>query len=82
LREAIEKLDPLGPTADRANTYRRLKEYHKAVVDYTILINTGGDTRGTVWYFYQRATPLWILGRREEALDDYREVRLQLAWQR
>jgi tetratricopeptide (TPR) repeat protein len=28
-----------------------------------------------VWCIYQRATPLWILGRTEEALRDYRDVR-------
>jgi tetratricopeptide (TPR) repeat protein len=77
-REAVEKLDPLGPTWDRANAYRRLKEYDKAAADYTITIDTERDTPSVVWGFYQRATPLWILGRREEALADYRQVRIEL----
>jgi tetratricopeptide (TPR) repeat protein len=31
---------------------------------------------GCVWDYYQRATPLWILGRREEALADYERFRV------
>jgi len=76
-QEALEKLDPLGPNYHRAHTYRRLGEYEKAVADYTRMIEDEPET-AAVWHFYQRATPLWILGRTEEALADYRTVRIRL----
>jgi tetratricopeptide (TPR) repeat protein len=59
----------------RAHAFRRVKEYEKAVDDYTRLLESSGDTTPDAWHLYQRATPLWILGRTEEALDDYRRVR-------
>ncbi len=59
----------------RAHAFRRVKEYEKAVDDYTTLLDSTGDTFPDVWHLYQRATPLWILGRTDEALDDYRRVR-------
>ncbi len=62
----------------RAHAYRRLKEFDKAVADYTAIIEPHCDRAEDVWEVYQRATPLWILGRRDEALADYRRVRTAL----
>jgi len=59
----------------RAHAFRRVKEYEKAVADYTTLLDNAGDATPDAWHLYQRATPLWILGRTDEALDDYRRVR-------
>jgi len=77
-RQAIEHYTRAGAYLDRANAYRRLKEYDKAVADYTRLIEAAGDRTPNVWHVYQRATSLWILGRSEEALADYRQVRVLL----
>jgi len=63
---------------DRAQVYRLLKEYDKAVCDYTEAIQRQDKMAIKVWDYYQRATPLWILGRRREALEDYRRVRKNL----
>ena len=76
--EAIEQYTRAEAYVDRAHAYRRLKEYDKAVTDYTSVIETEGERAAVIWLFYQRATPLWILGRREEALADYRTVRIRL----
>jgi serine/threonine protein kinase len=62
----------------RAHAYRGLKEYEKAVESYDDIIARSGPGPADVWYYYQRATPLWILGRPEEALADYRRVRTLL----
>ena len=59
-----------------AHTYRRIKEYEKAIECYTKLIERERNTVGAMWHLFQRATPLWILGRREEAVEDYRAFRL------
>ncbi len=61
-----------------AHAYRGLKEYEKAVESYDDIIASSGPGPADVWYYYQRATPLWILGRTEEALADYRRVRTLL----
>lgn len=83
LREAIEQydaVDRLGGDQDpirrsRAFAYRRLGEYAKAVGDYSTVIERASEAAAAVWDHYQRATPLWILDRREEAVEDYRRVR-------
>ena len=75
--EAIEQFTRVGNYRDRANTYRHLKEYEMAVADYTRAVQQGGHAV-SLWLFYQRATPLWILGRTDEALADYRQVRIRL----
>ncbi|MBU0617494.1 MAG: tetratricopeptide repeat protein, partial [Planctomycetes bacterium] len=62
----------------RAHAYRGLKNYEKAIEDYTELINRAAPGPADVWQYYQRATPLWILGRTDEALADYRQVRTLL----
>ena len=77
-RQAIEHYTRAGAYLDRANAYRRLKEYDKAVGDYTRLIEATHERIPNVWHLYQRATSLWILGRTEEALADYRQVRVLL----
>jgi len=62
----------------RAHAYRRTGAYEQAVADYTRRLELEGETTATVWHYYQRATPLWILGRTSEALADYRRVRAML----
>ncbi|MHC4093380.1 MAG: hypothetical protein ACYSVY_24430, partial [Planctomycetota bacterium] len=77
-RQAIEQFTRCDEYLDRAHAYRRLKEYDKAVADYARLLEAREETTVDVWLLYQRATPLWILGRRNEALEDYRRVRIRL----
>jgi len=76
-QEAIEQYGRAGAYRDRAHTYHRLGQYEKAVAEYTRLIEHTGEPKYT-WDYFQRATPLWILGRREEAMEDYRRVRISL----
>jgi tetratricopeptide (TPR) repeat protein len=76
--EAIGAFTRAGSLLDRAHAYRRVGEWAKAVEDYTRVIEGRGLQGAGVWYLYQRATPLWILGRTEEALEDYRQVRVLL----
>lgn len=64
------------PRRYRAHMYRRLKDYPAAIADYTQALALDGEVATNVWDFYQRATPLWILGRADEALADYRRVRI------
>jgi tetratricopeptide (TPR) repeat protein len=60
----------------RAAAYRRLGDYQGAIADYTELIHTTPEhDRQAEWHYHQRATPLWIVGRTEEALEDCRAVR-------
>jgi tetratricopeptide (TPR) repeat protein len=59
----------------RAHVYRKLGEHAKAVADYTKLIEWEGRETAYVWDLYQRASPLWMLGRNAEAVEDYRRVR-------
>ncbi len=78
VREAIDPYTRAEMYHYRAHAYRRLREYDLAVADYTRVIEEyrrGRDESAAVWHIYQRATPLWILGRTEEALRDYRDVR-------
>jgi len=58
----------------RAQLHRTLKNYESAVADFThsIEIQNANNLR-VAWQHYHRATPLWILGRREEAAADYRK---------
>lgn len=89
LTEAIEQCDALVRTHDqdpwayrhRANAYRCMGKYAEAASDYTKAIELVNEDGGSnaVWLHYQRATPLWILGRVEEAEGDYRRVRVDLA---
>jgi len=78
VREGIECYQACGNLPPVAHAYRRLKEYDKAVVAYTELIDGASNEVPDVYHLYQRATPLWILGRTEEALADYRRVRILL----
>jgi serine/threonine protein kinase len=78
VREAIDQYSQAEDYVHRAHAYRRLREYDLAVADYTRIIEGYRRFReesAAVWCIYQRATPLWILGRTEEALRDYRDVR-------
>jgi serine/threonine protein kinase/Tfp pilus assembly protein PilF len=84
-RQAIEQysqviaINPLGSKAYRyrAHAYRRVKEYEQSVADYTKAVELAGD-KASYALPYQRATALWILGRTDEALEDYRQVRVML----
>jgi len=62
----------------RAHVWRRLGKYERAVEDYTEALEritaVNGPQSGE-WVRYQRATSLWILGRTEEAKEDYRLFR-------
>jgi len=63
----------------RAAARRRLGDYEGAIADYTELIKTTPEHyHQLAWHHYQRATPLWIVGRTDEALEDYRKVREDL----
>jgi tetratricopeptide (TPR) repeat protein len=62
----------------RAHVYRRLKQYAESVADYSKALELDGQTTANVWDYYQRATPLWILGRKDEAVEDYHRVRVLL----
>jgi len=86
-QEAIEQYNALVRNDDRssslhrerAHAYRRLGRYAEAVADYTrameLDVEDGGNP--SVWGFYQRATPLWLLGRTQEAIEDYRQFRVR-----
>ncbi|MBN1510386.1 MAG: protein kinase [Phycisphaerae bacterium] len=67
-----------GAYLARAHAHLHVQDYVSAVNDFTELLQHESDATADVWYFYQRATPLWILGRRDEALEDYRRVRYLL----
>jgi len=80
---AIEQYGSVVPSRcdarlHRAHTLRRLGRYAESVAEYDWLLNMASMGTQDVWHRYQRATPLWILGHREQAMDDYRQVRLQL----
>jgi serine/threonine protein kinase len=78
------KLTGLNPNSSsayrlRGHAARRIGEHEMAVDDYSKAIELdGGVARANVWDYYHRATPLWILGRREEAVADYQRVRVLL----
>lgn len=81
-QEALTELDkvlekrPNDPRhhVSRGQINRWLGDYEAAVADYTRAIEMG-EKRGQAigWYYYHRGTPLWILGRREEAAADFQQ---------
>ena len=57
----------------RAQINRWLGDYVAAVEDYNRAIAIAKDEGYHLgWYYYHRGTPLWILGRQEEAAEDFR----------
>ncbi|MFC1572048.1 protein kinase [Candidatus Eisenbacteria bacterium] len=64
----------------RAMVWLQLKEYGHAADDLTAAIQIDGVETGNVWDFYHRATPLWILGRIDEAIADLRQARVGLGY--
>jgi tetratricopeptide (TPR) repeat protein len=89
LGEAVEQYSALihdspgayGAYYGRARAYRRMEKYAEAVADYdqaiALALASGRDTN-MGWMVYHRATPLWILGRMEDAARDYEAARLAL----
>ncbi|MBN2562003.1 MAG: protein kinase [Phycisphaerae bacterium] len=72
--EAVE----LAPSHGLAHRFRGtahlcLKDYGKAIEDDTKAAEIEGPEN--IWPRYARATPLWIVGRTDEAAADYRQVR-------
>ena len=65
-----------GPYKARAVAYLCERKYLEAVDDYSVAVDMEGPD--STWIRSARATPLWILGRMAEALEDYRSVRSQL----
>jgi tetratricopeptide (TPR) repeat protein len=70
--------DAMGLLRSRAHLRRKVGDYPGAIADYTRVLEAAEEHWPVVWDHYQRATPLWIVGRTEEALQDYRRVRLLL----
>ena len=58
------------PYRHRALAHLCLKEYAKAIEDYTTSVDMGGS--GAIWDLYKRATPLRIVRRTNEAAQDCR----------
>jgi tetratricopeptide (TPR) repeat protein len=75
-RDAIEDYARRGGAQVlSASAYLCMKEYKGAVALYDELVERVDKRRPPavwVWVFYQRATVLWIVGRTEDALEDYR----------
>ncbi len=65
--------DRCSPYQYRALAHLCVKEYAKAIADYSKARSLRGPE--SIWPRYQRATPLWIVGRRAEAAADYRQAR-------
>jgi len=73
--ELINATDSVpGAYRQRANAHLCLRQYSKAIDDYTEAIRRRQPSQ-IRWDFYQRATPLWIVGRLEDAAADYGEFR-------
>lgn len=77
IHEAITEYNKVGDYGliRLAHAYRYLKEYKRAIEYYTRAIDAEGNKMVNVWYIYHRATPFWISGRGERALNDYKKVR-------
>ncbi|MCK4872814.1 MAG: protein kinase [Phycisphaerales bacterium] len=75
LCDRVIELDQPHPHRHRARAIARLclKQYDKSIEDYSTAVELAGPQ--DTWERHHRATPLWIVGRHEEAADDYREVR-------
>jgi tetratricopeptide (TPR) repeat protein len=73
--KAIQAYSRARAPALLAHTYRRMGEYEKAVECYDTILEQMADESRAGWHYYQRATPLWILGRNEDALEDCRRAR-------
>jgi tetratricopeptide (TPR) repeat protein/predicted Ser/Thr protein kinase len=56
----------------RADVNVALRRYDAAIADYTAGCRLRPDNP---WYYYLRATPLWITGRHADAANDYRRFR-------
>jgi serine/threonine protein kinase len=78
LQEAIEEYSRVGAHRECAHAYRRLRQYDRAVAEYTRALEQQTAATLSAWDLYQRATPLWILGRSAEAEADYARVRALL----
>jgi serine/threonine protein kinase/lipoprotein NlpI len=87
-QEALAEVDKAlvhGPTSlqyhkTRGQINRWLGDYPAAVEDFTRTIEYAeARDEPAAWYYYHRATPLWILGRHEEAAADYQQAYLLLA---
>jgi tetratricopeptide (TPR) repeat protein len=64
----------------RGQINRWLGDYVAAVEDFTKTIEIAeAQDEPAAWYYYHRATPMWILGRHEEAAADYRQAYILLA---
>lgn len=57
----------------RAGVFLCLKDLQNSIEDYDRLIKKG-PVGGSVWWFYHRATPLWMKGRYYDAAQDYNRV--------
>ncbi len=79
--EQYDRLVALNPCdrslyRSRAHLHRHIGRYHEAVEDYTKALQLGKSVDGGMWEYFQRATALWIVGRKDEAIDDMRRVRI------
>ncbi|MBU0616079.1 MAG: protein kinase [Planctomycetes bacterium] len=63
-----------SPYEGRALAYLCLKDYEKAIGDYTTAERYSPTQISRIRQCYLRATPLWITGRRAEAAAEYRNV--------
>jgi tetratricopeptide (TPR) repeat protein len=87
-REALAEIDRVLAERPTSLQYHKLRgqinrwlgDYSAAVEDFTIAIDQA-EERGqpAAWFYYHRGTPMWILGRLEEAAEDFRKAYLLLA---
>lgn len=65
---------PDNPSAWRSRALANLclRNYEQAVADYSEAVRRAPETP---YNLYMRATPLWIVGRTEDAAEDYRRFR-------
>ena len=64
--------DSVSYLRDRGSIRLCLDDYDGALADYSKAVDLTG--RAAMWERHKRAVPLWMLGRLEEAAEDYREV--------